>query len=48
MEVFPLPKTFLTVGEWVRPGNIILRQKGTQWHPGENVPLQTKYMGIDF
>lgn len=26
------------VGEWVRPGNIILRQKGTKWHPGENVP----------
>jgi ribosomal protein L27 len=27
----------LTTGEWVRPGNIVLRQKGTQWHPGENV-----------
>lgn len=27
----------LTLGEWVRPGNIILRQKGTQWHKGENV-----------
>jgi len=25
------------LGEWVRPGNIILRQVGTQWHPGENV-----------
>lgn len=22
----------------MRPGNIIVRQKGTQWHPGENVP----------
>lgn len=31
--IYPL----LTTGEWVRPGNIILRQKGTQWHPGENV-----------
>jgi hypothetical protein len=30
-------------GEWVRPGNIILRQKGTQWHPGENVPPPFPY-----
>ena len=29
-------------GEIVIPGNIILRQRGTQWHPGDNVG-----MGID-
>jgi large subunit ribosomal protein L27 len=26
-------------GEQVAPGNIILRQRGTQWHPGEGVGL---------
>lgn len=26
-------------GEHVIPGNIILRQRGTKWHPGENVGL---------
>jgi large subunit ribosomal protein L27 len=26
-------------GEAVVPGNIILRQRGTKWHPGENVGL---------
>jgi len=26
-------------GEKVRAGNIILRQKGTKWHPGDNVGL---------
>ncbi len=26
-------------GEAVIPGNIILRQRGTQWHPGENVGM---------
>jgi large subunit ribosomal protein L27 len=26
-------------GERVIPGNIILRQRGTKWHPGENVGL---------
>ncbi|ODN72581.1 50S ribosomal protein L27 [Methylobrevis pamukkalensis] len=26
-------------GEAVIPGNIILRQRGTQWHPGKNVGL---------
>lgn len=26
-------------GEHVIPGNIILRQRGTRWHPGENVGL---------
>ena len=26
-------------GEVVIPGNIILRQRGTQWHPGANVGL---------
>lgn len=29
-------------GEVVIPGNIIIRQRGTKWHPGENV-----YMGKD-
>ncbi len=26
-------------GEAVIPGNIILRQRGTKWHPGSNVGL---------
>lgn len=26
-------------GEWVEPGNIIVRQRGTQWHPGRNVAM---------
>lgn len=26
-------------GEVVIPGNIILRQRGTKWHPGEGVGL---------
>ncbi len=26
-------------GEAVIPGNIILRQRGTKWHPGDNVGL---------
>ena len=26
-------------GENVIPGNIILRQRGTKWHPGENVGI---------
>ena len=26
-------------GEQVLPGNIILRQRGTQWHPGEGVGM---------
>ncbi|MCX8999559.1 50S ribosomal protein L27 [Rhizobiaceae bacterium BDR2-2] len=26
-------------GEAVIPGNIILRQRGTKWHPGANVGL---------
>ena len=29
-------------GEKVVPGNIIIRQRGTQWHPGANVG-----MGVD-
>jgi large subunit ribosomal protein L27 len=24
-------------GEFVRAGNILIRQRGTKWHPGENV-----------
>ncbi|MBT8037678.1 MAG: 50S ribosomal protein L27 [Verrucomicrobiae bacterium] len=30
-------------GEVVIPGNIIIRQRGTKWHPGDNV-----YMGKDY
>ena len=26
-------------GESVIPGNIIIRQRGTKWHPGDNVGL---------
>ncbi len=26
-------------GQKVVPGNIIVRQRGTKWHPGENVGL---------
>ena len=26
-------------GEFVIPGNIIIRQRGTKWHPGTNVGL---------
>lgn len=26
-------------GEHVIPGNIICRQRGTKWHPGENVGM---------
>ena len=30
-------------GEVVRAGNIIVRQNGTKWHPGNNVGLGTDY-----
>ena len=30
-------------GEAVIPGNIIVRQRGTQWHPGANVGLGKDY-----
>lgn len=30
-------------GETVKPGNIILRQRGTKWLPGENVGLGNDY-----
>ncbi|HHN66652.1 MAG TPA: 50S ribosomal protein L27 [Thermopetrobacter sp.] len=30
-------------GETVRPGNIIIRQRGTKWHPGENVGMGRDY-----
>tara|TARA_B100002052_G_C15829025_1_gene574421 strand:+ start:1083 stop:1277 length:195 start_codon:yes stop_codon:yes gene_type:complete len=26
-------------GETVIPGNIIIRQRGTKWHPGSNVGI---------
>ncbi len=30
-------------GEHVIPGNIICRQRGTQWHPGTNVGIGTDH-----
>ncbi len=30
-------------GELVRPGNIIARQRGTKWHPGENCGIGTDH-----
>ena len=30
-------------GEAVIPGNIIVRQRGTKWHPGNNVRLGRDY-----
>ncbi|HUG62640.1 MAG TPA: 50S ribosomal protein L27 [Methylomirabilota bacterium] len=30
-------------GEAVIPGNIILRQRGTKWHPGVNVGIGTDH-----
>jgi large subunit ribosomal protein L27 len=30
-------------GEVVQPGSIIIRQKGTKWHPGRNVGLGNDY-----
>jgi large subunit ribosomal protein L27 len=30
-------------GEVVMPGNIIIRQKGTKWHPGRNVGMGTDF-----
>jgi large subunit ribosomal protein L27 len=30
-------------GEFVRPGNIIVRQLGTKFHPGENVGMGRDY-----
>jgi large subunit ribosomal protein L27 len=30
-------------GESVIPGNIIVRQRGTKWHPGTNVGLGTDF-----
>ncbi|MBX3452381.1 MAG: 50S ribosomal protein L27 [Planctomycetaceae bacterium] len=30
-------------GELVIPGNIIIRQKGTKWHPGRNVGMGRDY-----
>lgn len=30
-------------GELVIPGNIIARQRGTQWHPGINVGMGTDH-----
>jgi large subunit ribosomal protein L27 len=30
-------------GEFVKPGNIIVRQRGTKYHPGENVGIGKDY-----
>jgi ribosomal protein L27 len=31
------------VGQAVQPGNVIIRQNGTRWHPGTNVKLARDY-----
>ena len=30
-------------GEHVQPGNILIRQRGTKWHPGDNVDIGKDY-----
>jgi len=30
-------------GQWVRAGNIIIRQRGTQFHPGANMGMGSDY-----
>ncbi|RDD61090.1 50S ribosomal protein L27 [Ferruginivarius sediminum] len=30
-------------GERVIPGNILIRQRGTKWHPGDNVGMGKDY-----
>ncbi len=30
-------------GEYVKPGSIIIRQKGTKYHPGKNVGIGKDY-----
>ena len=30
-------------GEHVIPGNILVRQRGTKWHPGDNVGMGRDY-----
>jgi large subunit ribosomal protein L27 len=30
-------------GEYVIPGNILIRQRGTKWHPGKNVGMGRDY-----
>jgi large subunit ribosomal protein L27 len=30
-------------GELVHPGNILVRQVGTKWHPGQNVGIGNDY-----
>lgn len=30
-------------GELVIPGNILIRQRGTRWHPGKNVGMGRDY-----
>lgn len=37
-----LPHHPISTGQYVQPGDIIIRQRGTEWHPGVNVK-----MGID-
>ena len=37
-------------GELVMPGNILIRQRGTQWHPGKNVHMgrdHTLHAGVE-
>ena len=30
-------------GQWVHGGTILVRQRGTQWHPGANVGIGTDH-----
>lgn len=30
-------------GQYVIPGNILIRQRGTKWHPGKNVGMGRDY-----
>ena len=39
VEKKSVPRTRTVGGEVVIPGNIILRQRGTKWHPGTNVGI---------
>ncbi|MCF7806816.1 MAG: 50S ribosomal protein L27 [Simkaniaceae bacterium] len=32
-----------TQGQYVKAGNILVRQRGTKWHPGKNVGMGTDF-----
>ena len=33
-------------GQWARAGNIVIRQRGTKYHPGENVGMVSDKSGV--